>query len=289
MARRSISNSINTPSNQMEDHEHQNPHALTFPFTTGSEPIQGFFLNKPIGDGGFGTVWSAKGPGGIPVAMKFIWLGSPKSSIELNGLKHCRNIRHPHLLSLLGIWVVDGWMVIVSELAETDLNSLWQKAKANGLTGLDPASLQPWFRDAAEGLDYLQTLDLVMTHGDVKPGNLLILGGRCKLGDLGSFRPTPGMDLFRTPGVTRYFMAPEAENGANHPNSDQYSLALSYSILRGVPPLELEIKNDPVKLGSHFSEAGLSKPEIRALCKALRQNPNERHGSCLAMVHSFFE
>jgi serine/threonine protein kinase len=271
----------------MGDHEEQNFQVKPFPFHAGCEPIQGFFLTKSLGNGGFGIVWSAKGPGGIPVAMKFIWLGSPKSSVEWNGLKHCRTIRHPHLLSILGIWVVDGWMVVVSELADTDLYSLWQKAQVDGLIGLDPVSLQLWFRDAAEGLDYLQSLDLVMTHGDVKPANLLLLGGRCKVGDFGSFRPTLGSDLFQPPGVTRYFIAPEAENGATHPNSDQYSLALSYSILRGVAPLDLEIKNDPVKLGKYFSEARLSKPEARALCKALRQNPNERHGSCLAMVQSF--
>jgi serine/threonine-protein kinase len=192
------------------------------------------------------------------------------------------------LLSLLGFWVVDGWLFVESEMADTDLGSELHLAINNSQAGLDPITLGPWFRDAAEGLDHLQSLNPSFTHGDIKPGNLLLLGGRCKIGDFGSLHPTGTEDLFRVKGTTQYFAAPETENGISHPNSDQFSLALTYCLLRGVALLTEDEKNDGRKLGEKLGASNLSKTELRSLFKALQTNPAERHGSCSAMVHSLF-
>lgn len=257
------------------------------PFQAGHVPIPGFELVRKIGNGGFGTVWEAKGPGGIHVAIKSLWIGSAKSGTEWQGLKHCRTVRHPHLLSLLGIWLVDGWLLVVSELADSDLGTEFELAKNNGQVGLDSATLAPWFRDAAEGLDHLHGREPGLCHGDIKPGNLLLLGGRCKVGDFGSLHPMYDKRLLCIRGMTHYFAAPETENGLSHANSDQFSLAMTYSLLRGIPPFTEEEKNDPKKIEEKLGDSKLSKSEWRSLCKGLQRNPDERHGSCSAMVHSF--
>ena len=39
-------------------------------YQKGEVPVPGFSLEQYLGRGGFGEVWKASGPGGVPVAMK---------------------------------------------------------------------------------------------------------------------------------------------------------------------------------------------------------------------------
>lgn len=89
--------------------------------TPGLEIIPGYRLLDRLGTGGFGTVWRATGPGGVHVALKCLWMGEQKSRLEWKALAHLKELRHPHLLGLFGLWVSRGWFVVGSELAEQTL------------------------------------------------------------------------------------------------------------------------------------------------------------------------
>src|ERR1700722_4195257 len=97
----------------------------------GEEPLTGYRLLEPLGQGGFGEVWKCEAPGGLVKAIKFVAGQSrhisdePRAATqELRALQHIKSIRHPFLLSLDRVEIVDGDLVIVMELAERSLESL---------------------------------------------------------------------------------------------------------------------------------------------------------------------
>src|SRR5262249_60786143 len=86
--------------------------------TAGTEPVPGYLLVRRLGEGGFGEVWEATGPGGFRVAFKFVALRGPAGRAELRSLEVIKNLRHPNLLTIFGTWVNDGCLIIGMELAD---------------------------------------------------------------------------------------------------------------------------------------------------------------------------
>src|ERR1700731_1430650 len=119
-----------------------------------TEPLPGYRLLEPLGQGGFGEVWKCEAPGGLVKAIKFVPGKSHLSTDEhcdaaqeLRALQHVKSIRHPFLLSLDRVEVVNGDLIIVMELAERSLEDLLAYYRANGQPGVPRDELLGYLRE----------------------------------------------------------------------------------------------------------------------------------------------
>ncbi|MDO5580868.1 MAG: protein kinase [Planctomycetia bacterium] len=270
------------------------PCLLSLNLTPGEEIIPGYTLISRIGGGGSGEVWLGKGPGDVHVAMKFI---SPENStINQNDLDSrdeameiIRKVRYPHLLPIHGIWNNQEYRVIISSLAD---ETLWDRFRATckeGQPGIRIPVLLLWFRDIAKTLDFLNqprgssTEDsMPILHGDIKPENIFLSGNSILVGDLGQARILKQEGQSHSGGLTFLYAVPEYLKGHMHKNSDQYSLAVTWCVLRGggfpckgnlYEIIHQQEKNDP-----NLSFFPLKERNV--LRKALSSIPNRRYSTC---------
>ncbi len=251
------------------------------------ELATGYRLVERLGAGGYGEVWKATAPGGLAKAVKIVYGGTegPQAEQELKALSRIKEVRHPFLLSLERIDVLDGQLIVVTELADGSLYDRFLLCRKAGLRGVPRDELLAHLRDAADALDYM-----ARTHGlqhlDVKPQNLLLVGGRMKVADFGQVRRLGGTGT-TVPGVTPFYAPPEAFDGRVSPHSDQYSLAVVYhEMLSGVRPFP---GSTLMQLAAqHIGAAPRLTPvpacDRPAIARALSKLPDQRFPSCLAMV-----
>ena len=74
--------------------------AQRFVYAGGATPLDGYTIKRGIGRGGFGEVYFALSDGGKEVALKLV---RQNLDIELRGVAHCLNLKHPHLLALFDV------------------------------------------------------------------------------------------------------------------------------------------------------------------------------------------
>src|ERR1700741_4814249 len=106
--------------------------------TDTREPIPGYAVRERLGVGGYGEVWSAQAPGGLFKAIKFVYgyFDDERAARELKALNRIKQVRHPFLLSLERFEVVDGQLIIVTELADMSLKDRFEQVKATGVCGI---------------------------------------------------------------------------------------------------------------------------------------------------------
>jgi serine/threonine protein kinase len=246
---------------------------------------------RSIGSGTFGEVWMAEAPGGTEVAIKIIF--SPiyyeETQRGFQVLELIRGLNHRCLVQTHAYWLQQDRLFIVMELAEGSLRDCMKKVRDQGQHGIPAKELMTYFRDAAEGLDYLHERHVL--HRDIKPENILLIQGHAKLADFGLARPLPA-DISRaeaTSSGTPAYMPPEVWRSQIHRHSDQWSLAATYAELRLNRPL-LGGKDLPTVMArsvmGDFDLSPLPEAEQQVLRKALATDPHSRYGSCREFVRA---
>ena len=260
----------------------------------GAEPVPGYRLVERLGQGGCGEVWKATGPGGFELALKFVCLAESIGPLELRALRIIKDVRHPHLLATFGAWQVGKYLVIAMELAERTLLDRFRETAGQGFPGIPAPEIHEHFLDAARGLDYLNeprhpsegAEPVGIQHRDVKPQNLLLVGGSVKIADFGLARILEHAQTSHTGSMTPAYAAPEFFKKQTSSASDQYSLAVAYCHLRG-GRLPFTGGMAEVMTGHLLEPPDLTmlpEEEREAVARALAKEPRDRWGSCRAFV-----
>ncbi len=255
---------------------------------SGMTEIAGYRLQERIGMGGFGEVWRAIGPGGFPKAVKILFgsRSGPQAETELRSMNRIRELRHPFLLSIERIEIVDGRVVIVSELADKSLDDRYREITASGQKGIPREELIGYLRDAADALDFMSEQH-GLQHLDVKPDNVLLQGAHAKIGDFGLTKSLNASGHSMVNGFTPLYAPPELFDGHPERGSDQYSLAIVYQMmLTGVPPFNgrsaAQLTSQHLKSAPDLS---ILHPSDRAVvARALSKNPKTRFASCRQFI-----
>jgi serine/threonine protein kinase len=265
----------------------------------GYSPLPGYVLLEPLGRGGFGEVWKCEAPGGLHKAVKFVTgdeteNGSAGTGVsaqlrqEFAAFQQVKAIRHPFLLSLERVELVDRELVMVMELADRQLGDRFAECRAGGLPGIPRDELLGYLREVAEALDVISAQH-GLQHLDVKPANLFLTAGHAQVGDYGLVSRLDAKKGAENRGLTPRYVAPEVLRGQIHTRSDQYSLALVYfELLTGAFPYAAQ--NVQQMLIQHLSGA----PDLRPLpdadrgpvARALAKDPDVRFESCGAFVRA---
>lgn len=180
--------------------------------------LRRYRLVRLRGRGGAGEVWEAEDRvARTRVALKVFVDGAAPPVALL------ARLRHPGLIRLLDRLDAAGLSALTMELADESLAAALRRGRLAGDAAL--AAL----REVAATLAHLHGRAPVIVHGDLKPDNVLLVGGRCKLADVGA-----------DGGLTPAYAAPERWSRPRDevaPSADVYALGvLAHELLAGARP-----------------------------------------------------
>jgi len=255
---------------------------IRFVYPSGSKPLSGYTIKRGIGRGGFGEVYYAVSDSGKDVALKLLcrnW------DIELRGINHCLNLKHPNLLTIYDVRRDDRgdtWVVM-----EYIRGPSLDQVLADHPQGLPLETALAWFHGMAAAVAYLHEHGIV--HRDLKPGNVFWEENVVKVGDYGLAK---FISCSRRSGQTEsvgtvHYMAPEIANGRYGKEVDIYALGIIlYEMLTGHVPFEGEsVAEILMKHLTKLPDLTPLPPEVRRVVgRALDKDPKRRFQDVREMV-----
>ena len=255
---------------------------MRFTYASGSRPLEGYTIKRGVGRGGFGEVYFAVSDAGKEVALKLI---RRNLEVELRGVTHCLNLKHPNLVALYDIRTdehEDRWVVMeyVSGESLEDLIDRYPE-------GMPPEIAVQWFDGICAAVAYLHDHGIV--HRDLKPANIFIDDGVIKIGDYGLSK---FISCSRRSGQTEsvgtvHYMAPEIANGRYGREIDAYALGIIlYEMLTGHVPFEGESVGEVLMkhLTAEPNLDKLSEPFLTVVKGAMAKDPDRRINNAAEMM-----
>lgn len=186
-------------------------------------------------------------------------------------------------------------LIIAMGLGDMSLSDRLEQCQAEGLEGVPPEELLQYMEDAARAIDHLNSPqhDLgdgpgAIQHCDIKPQNILIVGGAAQVCDFGLARAVD--DTRNTKIAVSYaYAAPESFQNKPSAWTDQYSLAISYVELRtGELPFDDESAVGVMNahLEGRLNLSRLPEGEREVIRRATALRPQDRYDSALKMVRA---
>jgi serine/threonine protein kinase len=255
---------------------------MRFTYASGSRPLDGYTIKRGVGRGGFGEVYFAVSDAGKEVALKLI---RRNLEVELRGVTHCLNLKHPNLVALYDIRTdehEDRWVVmefVSGESLEDQIDKFPE--------GMPPELAMRWFDGICAAVAYLHDHGIV--HRDLKPANIFIDDGTIKIGDYGLSK---FISCSRRSGQTEsvgtvHYMAPEIANGRYGREIDAYALGIIlYEMLTGRVPFEGESVGE-VLMKHLTAEPNLDKlaePFRSVVQGAMAKDPERRINNAAEMA-----
>ncbi|MCM2373259.1 serine/threonine-protein kinase [Aporhodopirellula aestuarii] len=272
---------------------------MNFTHSPNETVLDRYTINRGIGIGGFGEVYFALSQAGKEVALKRI---QRNLDVELRGVSHCLNLKHPNLVSLHDIcrdkddqaWVVMEYVAgknLREVLDEADPSGRICRATVQGgkslPSGLTMDEVRRWFCGMAAGTAHLHSAGLV--HRDLKPGNLFDDNGIIKVGDYGlsKFISSSHRSGHTESVGTLHYMAPEIGRGQYGREIDIYAMGIIlFELLTGALPFDGETPQEiVVKHLTDTPDLSTIPKELRpAIAACLQKNPKDRPSDIASMM-----
>lgn len=189
-----------------------------------------------------------------------------------------------------------GELIIAMGLGEQSLYDRLQQCRSEGLPGIPDEELLGYLEDSAGAIDYLNSPihDLGsgpagIQHCDIKPHNLVLVGGSVQVCDFGLARMM-GADRATTAAASVGYAAPEClVQGKPSDSTDQYCLAVSFVELKTGQLPYRDLTMVAVMEAKRRDDLDLSKLPTAAqavIRRATSSDPAKRYGSCREMVRA---